>query len=115
LTRGADLRHVRIIWLCEDYRAGATIDFDLDEADRGRRGSPARCWRYGARPDRWRGPTSSGPGARGRTTSAAPRCRAGTTSRRRRRRTPTRRCATSSPLRRRHDHADRSDACAGAL
>jgi haloacetate dehalogenase len=32
------LRDPRVIHaICEDYRAGATIDFDLDEADRGRR------------------------------------------------------------------------------
>lgn len=38
--------------ICEDYRAGATIDYELDEADRGRRqiGCPVLClWgRHGA-------------------------------------------------------------------
>jgi haloacetate dehalogenase len=35
--------------MCEDYRAGATLDVDHDEADRARGGgSSARCWRSGA-------------------------------------------------------------------
>ena len=50
-ARAEYLRHFKnpevIHAICEDYRAGATFDFQLDEADRTERRSPARSWRSG--------------------------------------------------------------------
>ena len=53
--------------ICEDYRAGAGIDRDHDDADRGRRASSARSSRCGARTGRFpastaTSSTSGGPG-----------------------------------------------------
>ena len=42
--------------MCEDYRAGATIDFEMDEADRGKRRITCpvlALWGRRAEPDKW--------------------------------------------------------------
>ena len=98
------LRDPRVIHaICEDYRAGATIDYELDEADRGvRRIACPLLALWGEQGPLGSVRRRSASGARGPATCAAPRCPAGTTSRRRRPRRPTRRCTRSS---RRDDRA----------
>ena len=85
--------------ICEDYRAGAGIDLEMDEADvKAGRKIDARCCCCGAPPaasgatrNRWRSGRAMPP-----TSGPARRCPAGIMSTRRRRRKPMRSCARSS-------------------
>ena len=72
------LRDPRVIHaICEDYRAGATIDFELDEADRGRRGRrrPTRATCRGRRsaPEGRSRPTARAAGRRSGAARGRPR------------------------------------------
>jgi haloacetate dehalogenase len=83
---------------CEDYRAGATYDYALDQADRGRRRIACPLLRCGARAASFSsGTTCWRSGATGPTTCAAARSTAGTTSPRKPPTTSTPSCARSSP------------------
>ena len=81
--------------MCEDYRAGATYDFTLDEADPARSGSRAPCSCSGAGGGRLPELYDDvlGSGAPGQTTCAGGRSTAATSSPRRR---PRRRCPSCS-------------------
>jgi haloacetate dehalogenase len=80
------LRDPKVIHaICEDYRAGARFDRELDEQDRPRAArSPARSRSCGAARARWRpGTTPWRSGANGRAMFAATPSTAATSSRRR--------------------------------
>ena len=97
----AALRNPAVVHgMCEDYRAGLTIDVEHDRADRAA-GRRVRCpvqsvWATRDDPDLF-GPTPSPSCAAGPTTCAAPASTAATTWPRRRRRRPPRRCRPSGP------------------
>ena len=83
---------------CEDYRAGATYDFALDEADRGKKKIAAPLLAlWAGRGLVGSGTTCSRSGATGRTTCAATRSTADTSFRKKRPTRRTTRCTSSSP------------------
>ena len=91
--------------MCEDYRAGASIDLKHDAADLDD-ASAARCTCSGPPTARWIGSTTcSRSGASARATSRAKACRAATTCKKARRTRCSQSCGATSAL---DDRLDRS-------